>query len=90
MERGKQRRRVGGGGRKQGLEGRGEQYLTAVSINKEVMSGQEICTRMGRETGAKRKGKNMSTKTDRTSADSPSGERSAIGGAEEGAGRQSR
>ena len=31
----------------------------------------------------------MSTKTDRTIADSPSGERSAIGGAEERAGRRS-
>ena len=92
MKRGKQRRRVGGGSRKQGLEGRGEQNLTAVSINKEVMSSQEIGTEDGkRDRGQKkRKGENVSTKTDRTIADSPSGERSAIGGAEERAGRGSR
>ena len=35
----------------------------------------------------KRKGKNVSTKTDRTIEDSPSGERSTISGAEERAGR---
>ena len=42
LERGEQWRGVGGGCRKQRLEGGGEQNLTAVSINKEVMSSQEI------------------------------------------------
>ena len=44
LERGEQWRGVGGGGRKQRLEGRGEQNLTAVSNNKEVMSSLEIST----------------------------------------------
>ena len=83
MERGKQWRGICSGGREQRLEGRGEQDLTAVSINKEVMSSQEISTEDGkRDRGQKkRKGKHMRTKTDRNSAESPSGERSAIGGA---------
>ena len=44
LERGEQWRGVSGGGRKQRLEGRGEQNLTAVSNNKEVMSSLEIST----------------------------------------------
>ena len=44
LERSEQWRRISGGGRKQRLEGRGEQDLTAVSINKEVISSQEIST----------------------------------------------
>ena len=44
LERGKQWRGISGGGRKQQLEGRGDQDLTAVSINKEVMSSPEIST----------------------------------------------
>ena len=46
LARGEQWRRIriGGGLKKQQLEGRGEQDLTVVSINKEVMSSQEIST----------------------------------------------